>query len=130
MGASVNSVDGARWTPLQCALYSGHMHIAGLLVPEGADLDVHTAAALGRTDVIATLLRVRPAFARSRDGALGGTPLHWAARGGQLQTARLLLDSGADARARDSRGETPLAWAVGADRTEAAELLRQHLAGQ
>ncbi|MEZ5401012.1 MAG: ankyrin repeat domain-containing protein [Bryobacteraceae bacterium] len=43
-----------------------------------------------------------------RSDATRATPLHAAARRGHVAIARALLDSGADPRARDSKGATPL----------------------
>jgi len=129
-GADVNVRDWDGWTPLHCAAYYGHRDIAELLLARGADLDVHTAASLGRDEVLATLLRVRPQFAASRFGAGAGTALHWAARAGQVEAVKLLLAAGANARARDSKGKTPVAWALETDRQDAATALREHLAGE
>jgi hypothetical protein len=42
--------------------------------------------------------------------ALNATALHYAARAGFLRTIKVLLQSGADPAARDSRGRTPLDW--------------------
>jgi hemoglobin len=42
--------------------------------------------------------------------ALNATALHYAAKAGFLRTIELLLESGADPAARDSRGQTPLDW--------------------
>lgn len=43
-------------------------------------------------------------------GALNATALHYAAKAGFLQTIKILLESGADPEARDSRNRTPLDW--------------------
>jgi ankyrin repeat protein len=42
----------------------------------------------------------------------GWTPLHWAADRGRLETARLLLERGAEVDSREDRGTTPLFSAV------------------
>ena len=51
------------------------------------------------------------------------SPLHWAARGGSVEVASLLISRGESVSARDSRGETPLFWAVGNGKVKVAELL-------
>ena len=38
----------------------------------------------------------------------GGTPLHWAAMKGNLELCRVLVAAGADVRARNAQGRTPL----------------------
>ncbi len=42
----------------------------------------------------------------------GNTGLHWAAREGLSEMARLLLDNGARVEARNDEGQTPLHWAA------------------
>ncbi len=62
----------------------------------------------------------------SMRGRMHETPLHWAARHGQMDVVELLLAHNADVNAKDREGETPLQWAVTDGKTEVAELLRQH----
>jgi hemoglobin len=51
------------------------------------------------------------------------TPLHMAARRGNVEIAEALLDLGAEIEARDSLGETPLRRAVNCNKPEVARLL-------
>ncbi len=53
----------------------------------------------------------------------GQTPLHVAARMGQIVIVRMLLDNGAAIDAPDRKGHTPIYWAVMTGRTQVAELL-------
>ena len=53
----------------------------------------------------------------------GNTALHYAASGGQLEAATLLLKAGADAAAENAYGETPLHFACRNGHLEAATLL-------
>jgi cytohesin len=55
--------------------------------------------------------------------ALGLEPLHEAARSGDLDRARALLDSGADVETRDAYERTALHWAAIRGEVEIAELL-------
>jgi len=56
--------------------------------------------------------------------AAGMAPLHWAARAGQVETIRALLEAGAPVDQRDNRnGWTPLAHAIHKHRNEAARAL-------
>ena len=77
---------------------------------EGADIaPLHRAVAMERlapTEVVASLLKHK-ADPDVRD-CLGGTPLHWAARRGDIDVARLLVDAGGDVNARGENGDTPL----------------------
>jgi ankyrin repeat protein len=60
----------------------------------------------------------------------GQTALHWAARGGHVEMADLLLAAGADvnAQAKLAPGQeaTPLAVAQKGDHKDVADLLRRH----
>lgn len=79
-----------------------HLEIARLLLDAGADPNAHKR---------------------------GQTALHWAARGGQMEMAELLLARGArvDAPAKTPEGDkTPLAFALRAEKRDLAELLRRH----
>ena len=53
----------------------------------------------------------------------GKTGLHWAAETDQVETARVLLDNGADLEALTSWGATPLDWAAVMGSTEVGDLL-------
>jgi len=54
----------------------------------------------------------------------GRTPLHYAAREGNLEAVRLLLEHKADPNAKDRRGRTPLHYAVKASDEVVAELVK------
>jgi ankyrin repeat protein len=53
----------------------------------------------------------------------GRTPLHEAARNGDRDTMKLLLDRGANVNAKDEAGDTPLDCA---EDSEKKDLLRKH----
>jgi ankyrin repeat protein len=44
-----------------------------------------------------------------------GTPLSWAAKGGQETVVKRLLEEGAALELKDKNGRTPLSWAAGTD---------------
>jgi truncated hemoglobin YjbI len=105
LGADVNARDGGRHTPLYSAAnqcqFPTAAQVVRLLVRAGAD--VH-----------------------ADDGVKRTTPLHMAARRGNVGIAEALLDCGARIDARDSLGETPLRRAVNCDKVAvAAALLRR-----
>ena len=83
-GADPDAPNGVRYPALALAARFGHDDRARQLLAAGADPDV------GRVEL---------------DEA---SPLHQAARGGQVGAARLLLDAGADREKRNARGFTPL----------------------
>lgn len=90
------------WFPAIGGGEADHLEIARLLLDAGADPNAHKR---------------------------GQTALHWAARGGQIEMAELLLSRGAavDVIARTPQGEiTPLAMALRAEKKDMAELLRRH----
>jgi len=90
------------WFPAIGGGEAEHLEIARLLLDAGADPNAHKR---------------------------GQTALHWAARGGQIEMAELLLARGArlDARAKTPQGDaTPLDQAVKAEKRDMAELLRRH----
>ncbi len=57
-------------------------------------------------------------------GVTRATPLHMAARRGYVEIARALLDCGANATARDAKGDTPLQRAINCRRANVAKLLQ------
>ncbi len=102
--------------------HSGNTRVVELLLARGAEIDVHTAAALGLRTRVEELLRARPSLV-GQAGAWGRTPLHWAASGGYAPLAEWLMVSGAHADARDLWGCTPLHLAAELGRESVVELL-------
>jgi ankyrin repeat protein len=126
LGSTVERAGQGGWTPLHVAVAECRADIVRVLVDAGADLGVHTehhrtplhvalefcpdlvplllelgavldapsAAYLGRLDELAGRL---DGGAPLHDPASGVDLLFWAALGGALATARLLLERGADA---------------------------------
>ena len=88
------------------AVRLGHDDIVQLLLDANPPLDVHDAAAVGRTRALEELLDAdRDAMRRTT--AAGDTALHLAAAFGREDAVELLLDQGADPTARDGEGRTP-----------------------
>jgi hypothetical protein len=85
--------------------------------PKHSCTPLHLAARYGHSDV-AELLLANKANARVNNNCT--TPLHFAMT---ADVAKLLLAHGADVNAKDSVGETPLAWAVSAGRKDVLEVL-------
>ncbi len=102
LGADPNANDGGSHTPLyavanECRSPEGASVVA-ILVEAGANVNVN-------------------------DGVKRCTPLHMAARRGNVEIAGALLDHGADIEARDSVGDTPLRRSVNCNKTNVASFL-------
>ncbi|HEX8997432.1 MAG TPA: ankyrin repeat domain-containing protein [Ktedonobacterales bacterium] len=108
------------------SLYYREPEIAELLASSGAELTVFEAAALGRVETLRGLLASDGSRANTV-ASDGFSPLGLAAFFGQPETARLLLEHGADANAvsQNAMRVAPLHSAVAAQRLDIAEdLLR------
>jgi ankyrin repeat protein len=118
-GADANAVYGSsRYTPLHEAALEGNAALVALLLDKGASLTARTESqatalhiAVLHPDVVKALL-AKDAPTDLVDDR-GATPLHEAAEGAYLDSARLLIDAGASLKAKDERGETPLHAACG-----------------
>jgi ankyrin repeat protein len=130
----INAEAAKGGTPLLFAAAKGHKGLCRFLLNQGARLDIFTAVALGKKKEVADMLRAKPRIVHTRDGVLGGTPLFWAVRQGDLPQVKALLRARAPvnarlartrlARVKDSR--TPLHQAAGAGHLAIARLLLQH----
>jgi truncated hemoglobin YjbI len=102
LGADPNAQDAGGHTPLYClgneCTVEGGGNVIRALVQGGANVD-------------------------AQNGAKHCTPLHMAARRGNVEVAEALLDCGADLEARDSHGDTPLRRAVNCNKADLASLL-------
>lgn len=112
-------------TPLITAIYSRAPDIVKLLLNRGAAANLFESSALGDAATVGAMLTANPAIVNTYSYD-GWTALHLAAHFGNTDTARLLLDSGADvlARSRNPLDNMPLHAAVaGGERVELARLL-------
>jgi ankyrin repeat protein len=100
----------------------GHDDIVQLLLDANPPLDVHDAAAVGRTRALAELLDA-DRDAMRRTAADGETALHLAAAFGHQDAVELLLDHGADPAARDVEGRTPADLAAAQGHEDVARFL-------
>lgn len=107
--ADVNALDNHGTTALVEACHGGPWKaepaedIIQLLLDHGAQIDLFLTAAMGRTDLIASIL--------DRDGSLvdreddrGRTALFHAARNNRLAAVKLLVERGADVNRSDAVG--------------------------
>lgn len=103
----------------------GHLDIALMLqnyVLESRTNTVSFAAAHGDLDALRNLLQKNPQSIEEKDG-LGFTPLAWAAKAGQKDSAELLLSFGANPNATNSGGRYPIDWAATSGHLTLVELL-------
>ncbi|HEX2500251.1 MAG TPA: ankyrin repeat domain-containing protein [Methylomirabilota bacterium] len=100
---------GGGEAPTLLACYRRLPAVLGILRARGAVLDAFEAAAAGDVTRLASLLAETPALV-SAHAADGWTPLHLAAHFGEDRAVSLLLELGADprARSRNSLDNTPL----------------------
>jgi ankyrin repeat protein len=84
--------------------------------------DFLEAVKSGQTNVVAELLQSRPELVRFAD-VYEKTGLHFAAETDLVETARVLLDAGADIEALTSWGATPLDWAAAMGSARVGDLL-------
>ncbi len=123
-GAAVDGAGAGNWvSPLRTALAFGFLDAARLLAARGARLDLAAAAGLGDAARTAQLLP-------DADGSVRHAALALAAQLGQVETLRLLLESGEDPNRYNPAGlhahATPLHHAALAGHAEASRLLVAH----
>lgn len=95
--------DGLMPLPM-AALYRGHEEIAAMLAAACEELDIFTAAAMGRQDEVEALVGEWQGYVNdvARDGF---TPLQLACYFGREETALWLMDNGADLEAVAQNGQ-------------------------
>jgi len=96
-------------------------HMDAFVRPD-AVTEIFRAAGNGDLETTRLLLKHNPnlVFAKNREGF---TALHYAARHGYVEIARLLLAERADVNAKASKGDTPLHYAVWYGHEETVQLL-------
>jgi ankyrin repeat protein len=85
--------------------------------------EIHDAAQRGEVRRVRELLEKRPESIKEKDSGWGRTALHWAARGVHFEVLKLLVDKGADVKARDNSDISALHSVAARGHREATELL-------
>jgi len=87
-----------------------------------ASAEIHEAAHSGNLERVKALLESQPELLEARADN-GGTPLHYAAYGIQIEMMDFLLKKGADINAKDNERDTPLVWVVANGKKDSAVYL-------
>ncbi|MCU1286063.1 MAG: hypothetical protein JWO13_2413 [Acidobacteriales bacterium] len=128
----------AGTTLLHFAVGAGCLEVVELLLRLGVDPNIrgrgdHTplycvaneCASETGPEVVRALVRAG-ADINACGGVTRATALHMAARRGNVEIARALLDSGAAVNARDRKGDTPLQRAINCRKNAVSQLLQEH----
>jgi ankyrin repeat protein len=129
-GADVNARNANGESPLRYAAClarktARNERMIRLLLDRGAEHDVFTAAAVGDAEVLRGILHSERQAARACSFG-STTALHWAARAGNADAARCLLDAGADVDAGPPDAPTPFQQATTGGHLDIAHLLLEH----
>jgi uncharacterized protein len=138
----IDSYSPEGFTALGLAAHFGHVETLELLIARGGDVNavskhamkvtpIHSALFGRRLEAAKVLLAAGADLTIKRGGSgwprAGWTALHYAAGFGFVELAEAFIERGADLKARDDEGRTPLQVAVEAGHLEVAELLRKSL---
>lgn len=127
-GADTSAKNKDGETPLQVAERAKRAEIVALLRAGGGAVSVSSAALIdavkrGDLERVRVLLGESPGLVNAKDAEFGATPLHWAALRGHADVAEYLVGQGADRRAKNGAGETPLQVAQRAGRADVVRVL-------
>jgi ankyrin repeat protein len=115
--------------PLGVSVFAGLtlvLIVGAICDSRAGDLDFFVEAVRkNRIDEVRALL-LQGVDVNSRDVFGDNAGLHWAARLGLAEMARLLIDNGADVNIRNDEGYTPLHWAAGEGQKELVVILIAH----
>ncbi|MDJ0593943.1 MAG: sigma-70 family RNA polymerase sigma factor [Pleurocapsa sp. MO_226.B13] len=102
-----------------------HPQVREYLLDRGAQLDIFSAIALDKTDVVKSLIEANPNILSDRLGFVMDEfqPLHFAIKKMMPETVEFLLEKGADVNALTSLGVTPLCMATKIGDRQIIELL-------
>jgi ankyrin repeat protein len=130
-GAAVNAVNDEHKSAVWFAGLRGHLDFIKLLIDHRAQLDIRAGSGStalveavhgGHSGVVAFLIE-KGVDLEVTTGTAAFRPLHFAARRGDRETVRLLLNKGAQVNAVTSHGETALAWSAVGGHVETSRLL-------
>jgi ankyrin repeat protein len=116
-GAKVNARDDNNYSPLYWAATMGFSDLARLLIEKRADIyetnsDKNSLLHVVKSGAIAGLLIDKGLKPDLLLNSLGRTPLHTAAKTGNFEVAKVLIQKGADINKQAPDGEVALHWAA------------------
>ena len=130
-GYDVNQVDVDGWNGLHYASQDNKISLAKILIENGCDVNkicnegftpLYIAASEGNNEIVELLLKNKaiPDLTKST------TPFMISCVYGHYQSAKLLLDYGADINFTDEYGRNSLAYALAYNNKQIIELLEEH----
>ncbi len=124
-GASLHSPSAAgnRHSVVHGCIANGQPAAAKFLADLGAPLDLESAAAVGRLDVLQSFFDESGAPRPETNPKEIESALLYACGYGSLDAAKFLLDRGVDPATRDDDGQTALHWATWSPQVDAIKLL-------
>jgi len=125
--ALVHGGGAAGMAPLLLAIYTKRPAMAKLLLSRGAELDVFAAAAMGETAICEKFIAADEVLLQMANSD-GWTPLHLASFFGNPKTVEMLLERGADVKARSANtmNNTPLHAAAAGRSADVCAALLSH----
>eukprot|EP00440_Ansanella_granifera_P026081 gb/GFBE01028315.1/.p1 GENE.gb/GFBE01028315.1/~~gb/GFBE01028315.1/.p1 ORF type:complete len:496 (+),score=174.78 gb/GFBE01028315.1/:1-1488(+) len=123
-GADPCCEDQRQWSPLIWAASHGNEALTRLLIKHNAadvykydetvkvkkkHSPLHWAAFKGHLKILWLLMAPPQNLSHHEQDAIGNTPLHQAAAGGNLECAKCIMAQGCDVFAKNGRGHTPYA---------------------
>ena len=122
-GANVN--ERSRWWAGSFGVLDfARPELAEHLIARGARLDLHSAARLGKAEVVRAMLAADPTLVRARGGD-GQLALHFAAT---IEIAEMLLEAGAELEAKDIDHESTALQHMASSKPERHDVARYLLA--
>ncbi len=130
-GAHVDAANDYGVTPLSLASTNGSAQMIELLLTAGASPNgvlpsgetvLMTAAYSGSVEGVKSLI-ARGADVNARENVMGQTALMWALSQEHMNIVPMLIDAGADVRAKSKSGFSPLLFAARQGNTNAVRLL-------
>jgi uncharacterized protein len=130
-GTNVNESDSSEDVPLIMAAYLGHTEVVGLLLADITAADpsmkataLHAAAYAGWTEAAKLLIQYKTDI--DKQGPFNGyTALHRAVWQNNIDTAKVLIEAGANLTLKSLSHETPLDFAKAKKRKEITALIEQ-----